>query len=89
MKRLSGIAIALLLCSGPVFSQTLSSQDAVPAEAHYGKTRAEVKAELVASEKAGLMPMNDPNYPAALVASSQGSRTANLTAPQTLARQTR
>ncbi|WP_418789371.1 DUF4148 domain-containing protein [Paraburkholderia pallida] len=89
MKSLSRVAIALLLCSGPVFSQVLPAQNTAPAETQYGKTRAEVKAELLATEKSGLMPMNDPNYPAALVASTQGSRTANLTAPQTLARQAR
>ncbi len=70
IKKLAALLVTLsaAVSVSPVFAQTartapqsVSTQDTAPAT---GKTRAQVYAELVQAEKAGLIPAGNTHYPA-------------------------
>ncbi|MFT4068188.1 DUF4148 domain-containing protein [Paraburkholderia sp.] len=86
-----GFALLLLLCSSPVFAQMPSSSEPVssPVVRPGATSRAEVQAELLSAERAGVLPMNDQNYPSAQLAYARGEDLRALVAPQTLARQSK
>lgn len=90
MKRNIAVWLGLLSCSGTVLAQTSSGSEPIAATVirENGLSRAEVQAELLSAEKAGVLPMNDSNYPSAQLAHARGADVRSLTAPQTLARRT-
>ena len=72
MKRLliPAIVIAGVIASSSVFAET----------ATYGKTRAEVRAELVQAREAGLFDAPDTTYPAAQLRAAATMQAANAVA---------
>ncbi len=52
-----------LISSTAAFSQTAPSPAGTDNQVEQGKTRAQVRAELVQAQRAGVIPTNDSDYP--------------------------
>jgi hypothetical protein len=76
------VAASILITAGSVFAQSSSPPETSSDNAvHSGKTRAQVRAELVQARAEGLVDFNDLNYPLTPSTKSSKTRAQDKTAP--------